>query len=361
MTDIPFTSIDYQIDKLLSQNLIINDIDYAKYSLELFGYSNLIKSYREPYVFKTETSIQYRAGVTFEQINSLYILDKNLRNSVMSAMQDLEEHIKETAASVVSEAFGTNEENYLAYRNYRNVKKRKKRFTLPGILDTLKKTLDTDKNPIHHYAEKYGNVPPWILFKSIYFSTIINFIDLFKKDELVKMANKLYDNKRLHMSDEALCTLMMDTLFICLDYRNTAAHGGRIYNHKCQYNLHSEKIFGDKKQPIRPGFSQLLFLLSLLDYNKPFLFLHASLEHQISKHCSRFPQDTTYLGQILNMNIIPRHIVYVTKNSNKFHSIEHCSGIKEASEIDLEKAQSKGYVPCKRCIKSNQPFAEILK
>ena len=92
MIDIPFSSIDEQIKKLLSQNLIIDDIDYAKFKLELFGYSNLIKSYREPYVIKTDTSIQYRSGVTFEQIHSLYMLDKNLRNSVMSAMQDLEEH-----------------------------------------------------------------------------------------------------------------------------------------------------------------------------------------------------------------------------------------------------------------------------
>lgn len=103
MTDIPFSSIDKQIEKLVSQNLIIEDTGYAKYILELFGYSNLIKSYREPYVIKTDTSIQYRSGVTFEQIHSLYMLDKNLRNSVMSAMQDLEEHIKETAASVVAE------------------------------------------------------------------------------------------------------------------------------------------------------------------------------------------------------------------------------------------------------------------
>ena len=134
MTDIPFSSIDKQIEKLVSQNLIIEDTGYAKYILELFGYSNLIKSYREPYVIKTDTSIQYRSGVTFEQIHSLYMLDKNLRNSVMSAMQDLEEHIKETAASVVAETFGTNEENYPDYRNYRNKKKRKKRFTLPVYL-----------------------------------------------------------------------------------------------------------------------------------------------------------------------------------------------------------------------------------
>ena len=75
MTDIPFSSIDDQIKKLLSQNLIINDIDYAKFKLELFGYSNLIKSYREPYVIKTETSIQYRSGVTLcNQNRNIYTI-----------------------------------------------------------------------------------------------------------------------------------------------------------------------------------------------------------------------------------------------------------------------------------------------
>lgn len=34
MIDIPFSSIDEQIKKLLSQNLIIDDIDYAKFKFE---------------------------------------------------------------------------------------------------------------------------------------------------------------------------------------------------------------------------------------------------------------------------------------------------------------------------------------
>ena len=41
----------------------------------------------------------------------------------------------------------------------------------------MNKTLDTDKDPIHHYNSEHGIVPPWILFKNIYFSTIINFIN----------------------------------------------------------------------------------------------------------------------------------------------------------------------------------------
>lgn len=351
MTDIPFTSIDKQIDKLISQNLTINNINFAKKTLELFGYSNLIKSYREPYIIRTDDSITYRSGVCFEQISSLYILDKDLRNSVMSSMQDLEEHIKETAASVISEAFGTNQDNYLAYRNYRNVKKRNKNFTLPAILDKLHKTLDSEKDPIHHYTEKYNNVPPWILLKSVYFSTIVNYIDVFKKEEALKIANKLYDNNILKLSDEALRTLMMDTLFICLDYRNTAAHGGRIYNHKCQHKIDFKKIFGDAKIPKCNGFSLLLFLLSLYKYDAPYKYLHDSLELELGRHCKQFPEDTTYLGQILNINIIPKKTAYVATNSNKFHSTPHCSGIKNAKRIDLDAAIKNGFVPCKRCIK----------
>ncbi len=349
MKNIEYTTVEQQIEKLLSQNLTINDIEFAKHNLALYGYSNLIKSYREPYIIRANDQISYREGVTFEQIRSLYLLDKNLRNSVMAAMQDLEEHIKETAASTVSESFGTAESNYLKYKNYRNVKKRKKRFQLPAILDTLKNTLNTDKNPIHHYSEKYDNVPPWILVKSIYFSTIVNFIDLFKKDELTKMVDKLYDKSNLKLSDDVLPTLMMDTLYICLDYRNTAAHGGRIYNHKSKYKLKTDIIFDTNRHVPASGFSQLLFLLSLFEYKAPFKQLHSALEKEITRHCNSFPQDVTYLGQILNINIVPTYVVYTSKNSRKYHSNPHCSGIKNVKKMELNKAKQLGFVPCKRC------------
>ena len=93
--NIQYTTIEQQIENLRSQNLIINHEDFAKESLILFGYSNLIKSYREPYTIFSEDKKFFRSGVSFEQICSLYILDKNLRNAVMASMLNLEEHIKE--------------------------------------------------------------------------------------------------------------------------------------------------------------------------------------------------------------------------------------------------------------------------
>ena len=33
------------------------------------------------------------------------------------------------------------------------------------------------------------------------------------------------------------------------------------------------------------------------------------------------------------MNIIPKNIVYISENSNKYHTNPHCSGIKNVREI----------------------------
>lgn len=348
--NIPYSTVEAQIAKLKSQNLTILDEKSAKINLELFGYSNLIKSYRDPYIIKTNDSITYRTGVTFEQIFSLYILDKNLRNAVMASMLDLEEHIKEIAADVIAQSFGTDQEIYLKFKNYQNKKKRKQRFTLSGILETMRATLNTDKEPIHHYAEKYGNVPPWILFKSIYFSTITNYIDLFKAPQQEMMVKRLYNPKYVNkLSIEALRKLMMDTLFICNDYRNMAAHGGRIYNYNSDKRLRLNEIFNLSADINTVEFSKLLLLLSYFNYQNPKERLETVLSEEITRHCNSFPEDVTYLGQILNMNIIRQDIVWISRKSKKYHFSEHCSGIKNPQEMELSNAQQQGYIPCKRC------------
>lgn len=110
-----------QVQKLISQNLIIQDMEYAEQALSTFGYSNLIKSYREPYVYTNENGKKlYRDNITFEQVQSLFLFDKGLRNSVMAAMQDLEEHVKEVAADVIAASIGTDPSAYLNMKNYRD-------------------------------------------------------------------------------------------------------------------------------------------------------------------------------------------------------------------------------------------------
>lgn len=349
--EIHYSTVEEQVDKLLSQNLIITNKRIAETALQSFGYSNLIKSYRDPYIVKFDDKKIYRNGVSFDQISSLYFFDKALRNAVMASMQDLEEHIKEIAANVVAQSFGVHQDDYLLYRNYQNKRKRKPRFSLSGILNTMRDSLDTDKEPIHHYREKYGYVPPWVLFKSIYFSTITNFIDQFKSAQQKLMVSYLYDSNKLKLSEDALCKLMMDTLFICIDYRNMSAHGGRIYNYESKSRLRIDEIFGEDAEMDVHGLKKLLFVLRFIKYQNPYKRLNRALETEINRHCNRYPEDITYLGQVLNINITQQNIVWVPKNSKKFHSDKHCSGISNAKEMDFEDAKASGFIPCRRCCK----------
>lgn len=355
--EIKYTTTSDQIKKLESKHLIIKNKETAEKHLKTFGYSNLIKSYREPYVVIDEDKKVYRSGVTFDQITSLFLLDKNLRSAVFSSMLDLEEYVKACTADVIANSFGTNPDKYLQFKNYRDKKKKKKQFQLSSILNKMRNALQTDKNPIHHYQEAYGSVPPWILFNSMYFTTIVNFIDLLKKEEQEAIAVKLYGSIKNSISTEALRKLMMDTLFLCVDYRNISAHGGRIYNHKSTKRLRVDEIFTNIKNPNVEinGFSRLLFLLSLLNYQNPFLRLDDTLQTELTRHCSVYPDDITYLSRTLNVNIVTTDVVYISGNSDKFHSNPHCSGMENTKEIPYEEAIKNKLTPCKRCFKDFTP------
>jgi len=344
--EIIYTTVENQIEKLKGQGLIIQDETFAKSALRLYGYSNLIKSYRRPYTISDGSKITYRSGITFEQILSLYHLDNRLRSAVMSAMLDLEEHVKEAAADVVANSFGICQDQYLAFQNYRNKRRRRPQFTLSRILEKMREALETDKNPIFHYSRRYGTVPPWILFKSIYFSTIVNFINLFKPREQQLMASRLYPS----VNADFRSLLMMDALFVCLEYRNLAAHGGRIYNHNCEIVVRSS---ASGTLNLR-GFSKLLAVLHKLDYQSPYKHLEYELNNQINRHCVSFPEDTTYLGEVLNLDIVSKNIVWLTEKSKKYHSRQHCSGNMHAQEAEESKAKELGYTPCKRCYSSNK-------
>ena len=86
-----------------------------------------------------------------------------------------------------------------------------------------------------------------------------------------------------------------------------------------------------------------------MDYQAAFKYLNKVLNRELTRHCTAFPQYLTYLGQILNVNITSHQVVWISDSSNKYHANQHCSGLKNAKQIDLKQAQELGFVQCKRC------------
>ncbi|MCI8955591.1 MAG: Abi family protein [Eubacterium sp.] len=351
MNNINYSTVEKQIEKLKKQNLSFHNENDAKYQLQLYGYFNLIKGYRDPYIIKSDNALQYRTGVSFEQITSLYILDKNIRSAVISAMLDLEEHLKASAAEVIARSFGTNEKDYLLFKNYKDKKKSNKNFSLGSIMDKMKTTLLSGKDPVKHYREEHGTIPPWVLFKNVYFSTIINFVDLFKTPEREQLVSYLYDVDSLQYDISQLKTMMMDSLFICLEYRNLAAHGGRIYNYYCSKQMTKKAFPQISDSDIPKGMNLLLFILYLFKYDNPYQILHTSILNEVNRHLENYPEDITYLGHILNLDFVKQEIGWISGSSNIYHNDPTCSGINNAIPIPIDDLKQNGCRPCKKCFK----------
>lgn len=357
---IKYTTSEQQISILKGKGLKFDNEKSAAQSLNEYGYYNIINGYKSPYVKIINGEKVYIPGTTFEQIFSLFLLDYNLRNSIIAAMLGFEEHLRAIAADVLAKSFGTDHNEYLNRNNYRDRRVTKQRFCLDGILKTLRKNTLSEKDPIKYYRENYGIVPPWILFKGTYLSTLVNFIRAFKAPQKQALIQKLYPVTLQNSNLPSAKKLLSDTLFMCLEYRNLSAHGGRIYNYIPDNKLQlSDEIYEiipkARKQYIGSnlfqGFSQLLFSLSLFNNDKPHTIISDTFHTEINRHCNVFMEDASFLQEITGVRIIRKHVVYVSDNTKKFHLNPYCSGIRNSYYIPYEAALSKGYTPCKRCVK----------
>ncbi len=359
-TIIKYTTPEQQISSLKGKGLIFQDEATAIRSLSEHGYFNIINSYKSPYIEFTDHKKIYKPGTTFEQIFSLFTLDGSLRNSIMAAMLDFEEHLRAAVADVIAKAFGTNQEDYLKWENFRDRHVTKERFGLRGILGTLRQNITSGKDPIKYYRENYGIVPPWILFRGTYFSTLVNFVHLFKSSQKEELIQKLYPIGAEESALTDIKRLFSDTLSICLEYRNLAAHGGRIYNYapNTTFLLTDEvfKTFPDAlpahtNNDLSCGIAQLLFALNILNYDNPYNIINDTFSEEINRHCNMYPNDAPYLQEICGIKITKKHVVYVSPNTKKYHLNPNCSGIRNAHLVPYEIALQDGYLPCKRCIK----------
>ncbi len=353
---IDYTTPKQQIETLKNKGLLFDNEIAAEKRLKRYGYYNIINSYKEPYQILFNNERKYISGTTFEQIFSMFSLDHNLRNSIMASMLDLEECLRAAVAEIIAHNFGTDHKNYLKFRNYRDRYSKNPKFSLNGILGKLWNNASSDKDPIKYYREKYGIVPPWILLKGTYFSTLVNLIKCFKSEQKQQLISVLLNIPPDLDITEEITTLFQNVLFICLDYRNAAAHGGRIYNFHSQY-LNSISISDDlinifpdlSDMPSSSGIGQLIILLSIFKYTQPIHIILNTLDDQVNRHLKKYPNDIDVLSQNIGISIQSDIYVWVNEKTGTYHTNKFCSGLLNATKIPFNTLDQSKYHPCKRC------------
>lgn len=300
-----FTTIDEQIEILKNRHLLFNDESITKDLLQIYGYYNVINGYKEPYVYLTDNKEEfYKDGTSFEQIYSLFHLDSELRYSILTSMLSLEEHLRSVTSYVIGEHFGSDESIYLKRENYKDRAVANQKFSLDSILKTMHQALYSQRYPILYHRQKYNNVPPWILVKGIYMNTLINFIRFQKKSIKEEMIQIMYGLHPEFAALDSVKELFMSTLFIALDYRNMAAHGGRTYNFAPHSRLRLNKALLEELSSILDcsaikeetcNISQLFYLLRLFRLETLHANILDTLNKEVTRHCNLFPNDITHI------------------------------------------------------------------
>lgn len=341
-----FTNTEQQIEKLKSQQLTFQDEVFAKEVLKTYGYYNIINGYREPYIIPDDNQKIYYPNTVFEQIYALFRFDHTLRNSVLLAMIDLEEHLKAVLADTIADSFGTDYNIYLGKNNYRDKYVSDPKFRRNSILKEMKKVAEFSyKQPIKYYREAYNEVPPWILFKGVFFGTTVNFIRILKSTERSKLIRALYSDKIPDQEIETLKDILSDTLFMCLEYRNLAAHGGRVYNYTPSTSFRLGNDLGLKK-----GLPQLFYALDLLQHKTPFQMLHSSMTQAVNEYCNIYKDSLERLEEVIGFHFTFESQIWVNNTTKMYHFSKQCCG-KKAQQMLYSQMINNEYRPCKKCCK----------
>lgn len=219
--DKKFLTYDSQVALLRQQGMLVSDEAFAKDVLSQIGYYELVNGYKA--IFKKDSRGSYLPGTTFEELTALYKCDENLRQLCFKYMLRIEIHMRSLLSYVFTERFGVRQEAYLTRGNYDTEGEFAKDINrLIGELDYAANRSDKAVY-IRHHREQYGNVPLWVLFKTLSIGTLIRFLRCIKPELRAEAASAFPD-----LREGTLCRM----LDLMQDFRNVCAHNDCLYAYR---------------------------------------------------------------------------------------------------------------------------------
>ncbi len=227
----PFNSLEDQIKILRSRNLAISDEDKdeAMRILAKENYYNLINGYKKPFLEKDLTGAvcipeRYASGCAFDEIYSLYSMDRDLRGLLLGYLLKFETHFKTSCSYHFSDKY-REPYSYLNIANY-SQKKEKLSNVLKNISSLSSEISHTKSIYIKHYIDIHDCVPLWVLVNRLTIGTMSYFYNVIDstlqssiaRDFSVQFKNE-YNSKEKVDSGELETIIKMVNLF-----RNVCAH-----------------------------------------------------------------------------------------------------------------------------------------
>lgn len=235
-----FKTLDEQIELLKKRGLIIRDEERAKKYLLSQNYYNIINGYAK---FFTAEGDKYISGTTFEEITSLYVFERELKQALFLTMLEAEAHLRSIFSYRFAEKYKDDPYAYLNLSNYKN-------DNIDGMLSVIQtiskisRTIDCykrrqEEGSIIHYLKKYKYVPIWVLINYLSFGELRTLLEKSPEDIQNNVARDCMDFVSQNIQGElevfhpgTLCSFVANINEI----RNICAHNNRIIGFKCHHD-----------------------------------------------------------------------------------------------------------------------------
>lgn len=312
-----FKNLDEQVEILKFKGLIINDENYVKKILLRENYFFLM-GYR--HLFMEPGDRHFKNGTTFEELYSLFLFDRSIRNVLFKYILVIENNLKSITSYQLSKKYGYKERDYLKAKNFTSDSN--KQAQVNDLLKKMKRQIrvnGSQHSATQHYVSNYGYIPLWILVKVLSFGIVSEMYSILKPEDQKEIAN-VYD-----IDTNSLIVYLP----ILANYRNLCAHEDILYENKTQKLIDDtvyHKLLNLKKendiyvQGKNDVFCLIIIMKQLLN-SDDFKNMTLELDHIIET--LNFNLRTINIGSVLNRMGFPN-------NWKNLASIERSKDLNEA-------------------------------
>ncbi len=293
MVEKQFKTLDEQIDILKHKRLVIKDERYAKEVLLRENYFFLM-GYRHLFIKKDK---EFKDGTTFEELYSLFLFDRHLRNIIFKYLLVIENNLKSIFSYQLSKKYGYKEKDYLKNNNFTTAPE--KQAQLNDLLRKMKRQIrvnGSQHTATQHYASNYGYIPLWILVKVLSFGIISELFQVLKIEDQKEIAS-------IYGIDYETFIVYLPIL---ANYRNLCAHEDILYENRTQkciddtiYHqlLKIEKIDDEYTKGKYDLFALLIIIKQLLKEDE---FKNMTLEIENVVETLNYNLNTIKIDDVLN-------------------------------------------------------------
>lgn len=266
-----FLTYNQQMRKLRNDKKIECSGSPHKKILIRAGYFNIINGYKHPFVSDVQNGNHiYISGTSIDQLNYVKQFDEELRSFLLRYITQIEEETRTLAAYKFDEC---NDNGNTHWYNTDAFSQNKSLQEKMSVISSAYYELSKSKlDYVKFYMKNHTQIPTWIMFKVVRFSTFIDLVK-YSKMEVSHSLCKLYglEDENGHPNVK----LLLGSLHWMRIVRNSCAHNERVYciseHQDKKYNTGRiiEKYFKILQNSYRQSTDKNLF--DLIVYFKYFL------------------------------------------------------------------------------------------